>query len=65
MKYYNNTTNEWYLHGKSITRRLEDGSVFSGIPTESQLLSWGFEEYVDIAPTQEELLNDAIRNKVE
>lgn len=54
-RYYNNTTGEWYLEGTPITRQTEDG-MFSGYPTEEQLLSWGFVEYVEPTPTLEELL---------
>ena len=55
-KYYNNTTQEWYMEGMSITRNIENG-MFSGIPTEEQLTEWGFEEYIEPEPTAEELLN--------
>ena len=41
--YRNKETNEFY-YGGSITRRINDGDVFSGIPTEEQLKEWGFEE---------------------
>lgn len=58
MKLYINTeTNERYYQGNSITRKI--GKVlFSGIPTEEQLKSWGFEEYISPTPkepTEEEL----------
>ena len=47
MKRYKNTQRqEWYNEGKSMTRRLDDGSVFSGIPTAAQLEAWGFEEWI-------------------
>lgn len=62
-RYYNPTTQEWYYEGRSMTRQLEDGSLFSGIPTEEQLLSWGFEEYVEPTPTPEEELAIAKENK--
>lgn len=52
-RYYNATTHEWYNEGKSITRRLEGGKIFSGIPTSEQLTDWGFEEVLikDYEPT--------------
>lgn len=56
-RYYNNSTNEWYNEGTSLTRRVGNG-VFSGIPSEEQLKECGFEEYVAPAPqepTEEEI----------
>lgn len=56
--YYNKKTAEYYYEGRSITRRLDDGRIFAGIPTEQQLAEWGFEELVEPAspePTQQEL----------
>lgn len=52
MKLYINTeTNERYYQGNSITRKI--GKVlFSGIPTEEQLKSWGFEEYISQTPKE-------------
>lgn len=62
-KYYNNTTAEWYNEGTSITRELDNG-LFSGVPTEEQLLSWGFGEYIAPAPTPEQLLEQAKNSKL-
>lgn len=62
-QYYNSTTNEWYTEGTSLTRKIESG-VFSGIPTMEQLTEWGFEEYVEPVPTQEELLARAKADKI-
>lgn len=62
-QYYNSTTNEWYTEGTSLTRKIENG-VFSGIPTMEQLTEWGFEEYVEPVPTQEELLARAKADKI-
>ena len=56
-RYYNNSTQEWYNEGTSLTRKLEN-SVFSGIPSEEQLGEWGFEEYIPPTPkepTEEEI----------
>lgn len=58
-RYYNNTTSEWYNEGDTITRKLENG-LFSGVPTEEQLLSWGFEEYIEPAPTLEQVRNNKL-----
>lgn len=46
MIYFNSQLNKYYTPGSSITIKTSTG-VFSGIPTESQLLSWGFTEYVE------------------
>ena len=61
--YKNNAIGELYFEGTSITRQTEDG-LFSGVPTEEQLLSWGFEEYIAPAPTPEELLERAKNGKL-
>lgn len=43
--YYNEKTGEYYYEGRSITRRLDNGYLFAGVPTEQQLAEWGFEPY--------------------
>lgn len=50
MMYYNEKTGEYYYEGRSITRRLDDGRIFAGVPTEQQLAEWGFEPYVPPVP---------------
>ena len=45
-RYYNAQENKWYIEGDIITHPVP-GGVFSGIPTEEQLLSWGYVEYID------------------
>lgn len=50
MTYYNSTTGEYYYEGRSITRRLDDGRIFAGVPTEQQLAEWGFKPYVPPVP---------------
>ena len=50
MTYYNATTGEYYYEGRSITRRLNDGRVFAGVPTEQQLAEWGFKPYTPPVP---------------
>lgn len=49
-RYYNEDKQVWYYEGKSITWKQADGSLCSGIPTEEQLLSWGFEPYTPPVP---------------
>lgn len=41
--YYNSNKDIWYLEGDTLTYRVNSYYVFSGIPTEEQLFSWGFE----------------------
>ena len=56
--YYNEKTGEYYYEGRSITRRLDDGRIFAGVPTSQQLAEWGFELYtppVPPEPTEQEL----------
>ena len=62
-KYYNDQTNKWYYEGNTITMSNE-GILFSGVPSEEQLLSWGYEEWVDPEPSEEELLERAKQNKI-
>lgn len=48
--YYNEEKNQYYCEGKTITWRVSESNVFSGIPSEEQLLEWGFVEYTPPAP---------------
>jgi len=64
-KYYNQTTKEWYFERQTITRKLANGALFSGIPTLSQLSEWGFEEVIEPAPTPQELLEAAKQEKIQ
>ena len=48
--YYNKKTAEYYYEGRSITRRLDNGYLFAGVPTEQQLAEWGFEPYTPPVP---------------
>ena len=50
MTYYNKKTGEYYYEGRSVTRRLDDGRIFAGVPTEQQLAEWGFEPYTPPVP---------------
>lgn len=58
MTYYNEKTGEYYYEGRSITRRLDNGYLFAGVPTAEQLAEWGFAHYeqpAQAAPTEQEL----------
>lgn len=50
MMYYNKQENKYYHEGSSMTRRLDDGSLWSGVPTAEQLAEWGFEPYTPPVP---------------
>ena len=62
-RYYNSTTKEWYTEGNSLTRRV-NGTLFSGVPSVEQLTAWGFVEWVEPAPTPEQLLERAKQEKI-
>lgn len=55
--YYNEVTGEYYYEGKSMTRRLPDGSLWSGVPTAERLNEWGYKPYEPQTPepTEEEI----------
>ena len=63
-RYYNETTQEWYTEGYTITKQLDNGQLFVGIPTEQQLYSWGFAVYEEPEPTIEERLEQAKAEKI-
>jgi len=63
-RYYNETTKEWYYEGKSMTRQINNSCVFSGVPSVEHLTEWGFVEWVEPAPTPQELLDKAKRDKI-
>lgn len=48
--YYNEKIGEYYYEGRSITRRLDNGYIFAGVPNEEQLAEWGFEPYTPPQP---------------
>lgn len=52
MTYYNEKTGEYYYEGRSITRRLDDGRIFAGVPTSQQLAEWGFGLYTPPVPAR-------------
>lgn len=62
MTYYNETTDEYYYEGRSITRRLDDGRIFAGVPTKQQLAEWGFNPYT--LPVPERTLEVAKSEKI-
>jgi hypothetical protein len=49
MTYVNKITGERYTGG-SITRNINEHTVFTGVPTEELLTEWGFEPYVPPVP---------------
>lgn len=57
MTYYNEQENEYYYKGRSMTRRLADGSLWSGVPTVEQLTEWGYQPYEPQTsePTEEDV----------
>lgn len=57
-RYYNSTTKEWYTEGLTLTRKIDNG-VFAGIPSDEQLYEWGFREWIEPAPTPEQMLEQA------
>ncbi len=50
MTYYNEKTGEYYYEGRSMTRRLDNGYLFAGVPTAEQLAEWGFKPYTPPVP---------------
>ena len=60
--YYNKKTDEYYYEGRSMTRRLDDGRIFAGVPNEEQLAEWGFEPYTP--PVSERTLEIAKSEKI-
>lgn len=62
MTYYNEKIDEYYYEGSSMTRRLDDGRIFAGVPNEEQLADWGFEPYT--SPVPERTLEIAKSEKI-
>ena len=50
-RYYNIQTGDYYCEGSSITKMV-GGALFSGVPSEEQLLTWGFEEMGEQVSTE-------------
>lgn len=63
-QFRNEETNEYYYEGNSIVRKLSNNKIFTGIPNEEQLAEWGFKEIIYPEPSEEDLLNQAIENKL-
>ena len=61
-RYYNSTTKEWYTEGNTMTKRVDNG-VFSGIPSVEQLTQWGFEEWIEPAPTPYEPTEEEVKRQ--
>lgn len=49
-RYYNKNLNRYYTEGQTLTFKVNESTLFSGVPTEEQLLAWGFEEYIEPEP---------------
>ena len=49
-RYYNKNLNRYYTEGQTLTFKVNESTLFSGVPTEEQLLAWGFEEYIAPEP---------------
>lgn len=58
MIYYNEKLDKFYYGGR-IVMRLDNGSVFHGVPTLEQLARGGYVEYTPPEPTPEEALKRA------
>lgn len=60
MMYYNKQENKYYHEGSSMTRRLDDGSLWSGVPTAEQLAEWGYQLY---EPLAQELTEEDVKQQ--
>ncbi len=56
-QYRNKITKEYYTEGTSITKMLDQSTLWSGYPTEEQLAEWGFEEIIvpQLTPAQKRM----------
>lgn len=61
MKYKNTKTGQIYYEGSPLTCKLSNG-VFSGIPTEDQLIELGYEPYIEepMEPSEESIIENRI-----
>lgn len=50
-RYKNKETNQIYVEGRTLTRQIDENTLWSGVPTEEQLTEWGFEEIIVPVPT--------------
>lgn len=62
-RYYNQAEDLWYTEGQSITKATRN-ELFSGIPTTQQLTAWGYVEYVEPEPTEQEIIENAKQYKL-
>ena len=53
-----------YYNGGSITYRISEHKIFSGVPSIQQLQDWGFEEVITPQPTEGELIEQAKQQKL-
>ena len=49
-QYYNNKFQRYYTEGQTLTFKVNESTLFSGVPTVEQLLAWGFEEHIAPEP---------------
>lgn len=49
-RYYNKNLQKYYTEGQTLTFKVNESTLFSGVPTVEQLLAWGFEEYIEPEP---------------
>ena len=59
--------NKFYTEGDAMTYRISETEVFSGVPTEEQLIEWGYEEYVEPEPEEwdeENMPEDIIEEEI-
>lgn len=60
-RYYNRKEHVYYNEGSSMTRRIDEGTLFSGVPSEEQLRQWGFVEYEAPVLTSQEQEQERIQ----
>lgn len=60
---YKNLQGHLYTGG-TLTKKLEDGTLFSGIPTSQQLEDWGYVEYSPpiYVPTEEDIIRQRMND---
>ena len=62
-RYINRETKEVINEGQSIIRQVDWG-IFAGVPTEEQLLEWGFEEFIIPQPTEAQVRMRQIKKEL-
>lgn len=53
--YKNKKTKETYVEDNVLTWKIDESTLWSGIPTDEQLAEWEFEEIVIPQPTEREI----------